>query len=98
MQIKKAFLLLEMIVSLMIVNIIFLSIKANKIIKLETENFIIDYLDTQSKALLTLEILNYEDINLNLKGNVNLARTIEFTNGKVVIHLGSGNIEKISKP
>lgn len=93
---KKAYGLVSLLVVLFIMSCVSLiTIRNFHEINLDKYFFINNYLYEQSNS-----IANKQEINLNNKegrsiyfnkdGKVNMAQTIEFSNGKVTIHLGSG--------
>ena len=89
---NKGFSLVEMLISLLMISLM-LVLSITRIDKLNFEHFefLNNYLLSQSKAMASREKIDYEnDVYFNSMGHVNQARTIEFNNHKVVVHLGSG--------
>ena len=55
--------------------------------------FLNDYLYNQSLSMLNKEDISIGyGVNFNSMGHVNQARTIEFANHEIVIHLGNGYV------
>lgn len=96
---KKAFGLASVLVVLFIVSSLsFITILNYKEVDVNKYLFINNYLYTQSKAISERSDENVEcheaghSISFNKDGKVNMAQTVSFNNGDVVIHLGSGYI------
>lgn len=89
---RKGFSMVEMLLCLVIISVLMLlTISNTSVINLSHYYFLNDYLKAQSQAILNKEnqILEY-GVKINSMGRVNQARTIEFANHKVIIHLGNG--------
>lgn len=91
-QIKKGFSMLEMLVCLCIISAFMLvSISNTNRLNLDHYYFLNDYELKQSQAILNREETPVgSGIYFNSMGHVNQAKTIEFKNRSVVIHLGNG--------
>ncbi len=99
---KKAFTLLEMVVTVYIITI-FASISFTSFPKNDYAHyyFMDEYLKLQSEALVNNEARQLESdydfqkmvpIRFTADGTVNMAQTLVFDFAKVIIHLGNGNI------
>lgn len=89
---KKGFSMLEMLACICIISAFMLvSISNTNNLNLDHYYFLNDYLCSQSEA-----ILNKEDVAVgyglyfNNMGHISQAKTIDFLNHQVVIHLGTG--------
>lgn len=84
--------MLEMMICICILaSISLLTLFNNKELNLEGYYFLNDYLSSQSKSFTEkqqYEIGHY--VYFNHMGHVNQARTINFDNHKVIVHLGNG--------
>lgn len=91
---KKGYSMVEMLVCLCIVSaLLMVSIRKTGILSVEHYSYLNNYLLIQSKAILNKEYIPYEKgVTFNSMGHVNQARTIDFKNHKVIIHLGNGYI------
>jgi prepilin-type N-terminal cleavage/methylation domain-containing protein len=91
---NKGYTILEMLICMCIISLLlFVSLRNNKGINLEHYEFMNKYLLTQSQAILDKEDKVLEKgVYFYPMGKVNQARTIEFNNHKVIIHLGNGYI------
>lgn len=89
---KKGFSMLEMLVCICIVSALMLvSISNTSKLNLDHYDFLNDYELKQSQALLNRENVDVSaGVYFNCMAHVNQARTIEFKNHKVIIHLGNG--------
>lgn len=93
---KKAYGLVSLLVALLIMSCISLiTINNYHEINLDKYFFINNYLYEQSNSIAEkqrIDLNNKEgrSIYFNKDGKVNMAQTIDFNNGKVVIHVGSG--------
>lgn len=84
--------MIEMLLSMVLVSTMLLLVlgTANQT-NVDYYYFLNDYLYKQSKAILNLENIDVESgIYFNNLGHVNKARTIDFKNHQVIIHLGNG--------
>lgn len=96
---KKAYGLMSVLLILFIMaaGTVLVSINYNDI-NLDKYVFLNNYLYEQSNSLLNREENSVycaeasHDISFNKDAKVNMAQTIEFENGEVVIHVGSGYI------
>ena len=84
--------MLEMLVCMCIVCALMLfSISNTDKLNLDNYYFLNDYLYNQSLAILNKEKISLDyGVSFNEMGHVNQARTIEFENHSVIIHLGNG--------
>lgn len=84
--------MVEMLLCVVIVSTMLLLVITNtEQINIDQYYFLNDYLYKQSKAILNLENTDVESgIYFNNLGHVNKARTIDFKNHQVIIHLGNG--------
>lgn len=91
---NKGYTLLEMLVSMCIISILLIvSLRNNKGIDLKHYDFMNRYLLTQSKAILDKQNKSLErGVSFYSMGVVNQARTIDFNNHKVIVHIGNGYI------
>ena len=89
---KKGFSMLEMLASLVVISALMLvSLNNTKSLNLDHYYFLNEYLLSQSEAMLNKERVSLQHgISINSMGKVNQAKTIEFKNHKVIIHLGNG--------
>lgn len=89
---KKGFSMLEILASLILISALMLiSINNTGNINLDHYYFMNDYVETQSKAILEKkDFALSHGVRFNSMGRVNQARTIDFKNHKVIVHLGSG--------
>lgn len=89
---KKGFSLVEMLVCICIISALtILSISNISRLNLEHYDFLNDYVLKQSQALLSRENVDVsKGIYFNNMGHINQARTIDFNNHSVIIHLGNG--------
>ena len=89
---KKGFSLLEMLVCMVIISAFMLvSLQNTNRLNLDHYYFLNDYLYNQSKAMVERDEVSIgRGIYFNSMGHVNQARTIDFNNHQVIIHLGSG--------
>ena len=68
-----------------------LSINNTNKLNLDNYYFLNNYLYNQSLAILNKEKISLDyGVSFNEMGHVNQARTIEFKNHSVIIHLGNG--------
>lgn len=88
--------MLEMIVCMCVIcAFMLLSINNVKSVNFEYCYFLNDYLLKQSMAILNKEKVSIEHgVSFNSMGHVNQARTIDFNNHSVIIHLGNGYATK----
>jgi len=100
---KKGYILLELVVVLLVMSVLeLLFLPRLKEPKLNSYNFMNEYLLNQSIALVTnkevvMETYKYginDKINFNEKANVNQARTINIDSKQVIITLGMGRIHE----
>ena len=99
LMIKKAYGLASILIVLLIMSVSTILITVNyKDINLDKYVFINNYLYEQSNSLLNreegdvyCEEADY-NVSFNKDGKVNMGQTINFENGDVVIHVGSGYI------
>lgn len=96
---KKAFGLASVLIVLLIMTVSMLLVTVNyREVNLDKYVFLNNYLYEQSNSLLNREENDVycdeasHDISFNKDGKVNMGQTIEFNNGKVVIHVGNGYI------
>lgn len=96
---KKGYSLLSVLVILLIVSTFsVITINNYREIDLNKYYFLNNYLYKQSYAMSNQEDASVycaqakHNINFNKDGKVNMAQTISFPNGDVIIHLGSGYI------
>lgn len=89
---KKGFSMLEMLVCLCIISALMLvSISNTNRLNLDHYDFLNKYELSQSAAILNRkEVSVGKGIYLNNMGHINQARTIEFGNHSVILHLGNG--------
>lgn len=89
---KKGFSLLEMLVCMVIVSAFMLvSISNTNRMNLDHYYFLNDYLYIQSKAMVDRNVKEVGmGIYFNCMGHVNQAKTIDFNNHSIIIHLGNG--------
>ncbi|MBQ6492677.1 MAG: prepilin-type N-terminal cleavage/methylation domain-containing protein [Erysipelotrichaceae bacterium] len=89
---EKGYTLLEMLLSLMIVTaMLLLSLNLKHGFSLDHYYYLNDYLLLQSEAMLEKQDRPYKNgIYINSMGHINLARTIDFGNHQVIVHLGNG--------
>ena len=89
---KKGFSMLEMLACMCIIStLMILTISNTSNIDLDHYQFLNDYLYDQSLAIYNRQQVNVgSGIYFNSMGHVNQARTIDFKNHSVIIHLGSG--------
>lgn len=89
---KKGFSLLEMLVCMVIISAFMLvSLRNTNRLNLDHYYFLNDYLYKQSEAMITRQGVSIgSGIYFNSMGHVNQARTIDFLNHSIVIHLGNG--------
>ena len=88
--------MIEMLVCMCIISAFLLvSISNTKNLNLDHYYFLNDYVLTQSEAIKNKEDTNYKKgIYFNSMGHVNQAKTIDFYNHKVIVHLGNGYATK----
>lgn len=93
---KKGFSMLEMLICMvMLSSLVLLTLNNTNSLNLDYCYFLNDYLYLQSEALLKRHDVTVDKgIYFNNMGHVNQAKTIDFTNHKVIIHLGSGYATK----
>lgn len=89
---NKGFSMLEMLICICLIStLMLLSISNTNNLNLDHYGFLNEYLLAQSKAILNREDLSMgKGVTFNGMGHVNQARTIEFGNHEVIIHLGNG--------
>lgn len=89
---KKGFSMLEMLACMCIISAFMLISLANtNKLNLEHYYFLNDYLYCQSKAILNRESVSVgKGLYFNNMGHINQAKTIEFINHNVIVHLGTG--------
>lgn len=89
---KKGFSLLEVIITMCIISTLTILAVANtSSLNLDHYHFLNDYLYKQSLAIKNRENVDVTGgVYFNNMGHVNQARTLEFTNHSIIIHLGSG--------
>ena len=94
---KKAFGIVSVLIILLIMSISTVLVAVNyKDINLDKYVFINNYLYEQSDSLLNREEKEVyckeasHSVSFNKDGKVNMGQTINFDNGDVVIHVGSG--------
>lgn len=89
---QKGFSMLEMLVCLIIISgLMLVSLRNTNNINLDHYYFLNEYALKQSEAMLNKEDESIGNgVSFNSMGRVNQARTIEFNNHKVIIHLGNG--------
>ena len=88
--------MVEMLICMVIVSAFsLLSISSTKELNLEHYYFLNDYVLAQSKAIKDKEDVSVgKGIYFNSMGHVNQAKTIDFKNHQVIIHLGNGYATK----
>ena len=96
---KKAFGLSSVLIVLLIMSVTTVLVAVNySDINLDKYVFINNYLYEQSNSLLNREETDVyckeasHNVSFNKDGKVNMGQTINFDNGDVVIHVGSGYI------
>ena len=93
---KKAYGMLSLLVLIVVMTCVSLITLVNyREVNLDKYYFVNDYLYEQSNALASKEDIDLNNkegkpIHFNKDGKVNMAQTIDFNNGKIVIHLGNG--------
>lgn len=89
---KSGFSMLEMLACMCIVSAFMLiSLASFNELNLEHYYFLNDYLYSQSKAILNRESVSVgKGLYFNSMGHINQAKTIDFINHKVIVHLGTG--------
>lgn len=89
---NKGFTLLECLISIAIIaTLMLLTLRNYHGINLDHYLFIHNYIETKSLAIKDYEKMAYESgISFNSMGHVNMARTVEVNNHKIIIHLGNG--------
>lgn len=89
---KKGYTMLEMLICICILtSMIILCANNYGEINMESYYFLNDYLLKQAIAFKNKESVEINsEIYFNNMGHVNQARTIEFPNHKIIIHLGTG--------
>ena len=92
-HIKKGFMLLESIISLIILSCMMLfTISSYKQLDLSHLDFINDYLNKKVDSYINKRRNDLDNYNIyfNDKGNINIGQTIHINNHKIIIHLGNG--------
>lgn len=89
---RKGFSMLEMLACLIIISAFMLvSISNTNKLNLEHYEFLNKYELSQSQAILNREETSVGyGLHLNNMGHINQAKTIEFANHSVILHLGNG--------
>lgn len=89
---NKGFTVFELLIILIIATIIsLLTVSNGKVLNMDHLYFMNEYLLKQSASLSEYKPSSYEyDVHFNSMGRVRNARTINFGNRKVIIHLGNG--------
>lgn len=89
---RKGFSMLEMLACMCIISAFMLISLANtNKLNLQHYDFLNEYLYSQSKAILNKESVSVGNgLYFNNMGHINQAKTIEFFNHKVIVHLGTG--------
>lgn len=93
---NKGFSILEMLVCMCFLSIAtLLTVSQSSNLDLSHCYFLDDYLCKQSEAIVNREDITVgKGIRFNNMGHVNQARTVDFDNHSIVIHLGSGYATK----
>ena len=92
-HIKKVYILLESIISLIILSCMMLfTINSYKQIDLSHLDFINDFLDKKVDSYINKRRNDVDNYNIyfNEKGNINIGQTIHLNNHRIIIHLGNG--------
>jgi len=91
---KKGFSMLEVLASICIISaFMLLSISNTNRLNLDHYDFMNNYLLTQTEAIVTKQEQNYTNgVHFNSMGHINQARTINFENHNVIVHLGNGYV------
>lgn len=89
---KKGFSMLEMLICMCIISILMLfSISNTNKLNLEHYDFMNNYILLQSKAILNKQEEQIgKGLYFNSMGHINQAKTIDFNNRSIIIHLGNG--------
>ena len=89
---KKGYSMLEMLICMCILtSMIILCVSNYGELNMDSYYFLNDYLLKQASALANKENSEINnEIYFNSMGHINQARTIEFPNHKIIIHLGTG--------
>lgn len=89
---KKGFSMLEMLACIFIISALMLvSLSNTNSLNLDHYKFLNEYELKQSLSLLNREYVDVSgNVYFNNMGHINQARTIEFDNHRVIIHLGNG--------
>lgn len=84
--------MLEMLACMIVISTFMLISLANtNELNLEHYYFLNDYLYSQSRAILERENISVgKGLYFNNMGHINQAKTIEFINHNVIVHLGTG--------
>ena len=90
----KGFTLLEMLLSLFVITgMLLLNISRHSTLHLDHYYFASDCLYIQSQAMIERSgQYAGNNVNFNSMGHVDLARTIDFGQHKVIVHLGNGYV------
>lgn len=91
---KKGFSMLEILLTLCIVgSLLLVSLSYTNKLNLDHLSFMDSYERNKCDSLLfhRSNVIN-KGVSFNSDGNVNKAKTIEFNNHKIIIHLGNGYI------
>ena len=93
---RKGFSLLEMLIGMLIVSALtILSMSRIHELNLDHYYFLNEYLLRQSEAMLNRKDDSFKKgVSFNSMGHVNQARTIDFENHQVIVHLGNGYATK----
>ena len=89
---KKGFSMLEMLACLCLISALtLLSVINTSNLNLEHYSYLNNYELKQSEAILNnQEVSVGKGVYFNSMGHINQARTIEFKNHRVILHLGNG--------
>lgn len=89
---KKGYSMLEMLVCVLIIStLMLLTLQDTNRLNIDHYSFLNNYLIGQSSAMADRQkVVMDVGIYFNTMGHVNHAKTIDFNNHSIIIHLGSG--------